>query len=150
MPRQKNSVSSRRSASSRGSDAKRLKDIGEHTAQIVKEAAAILNEEVAAGVVAARRMQQRFKKERRVDPADFKEALQKFQSDAHDIVDLLNRQLDEFRSQENSALIKRLIGTSHDMLDLAVEFVETGAEVAGQLAQSANKRVVDRHGKRAR
>lgn len=149
MPGRKSSLPSRRSAVSGDSNARRLKQISNNTAQIVKEAAALLDEEVAAGIVAARRVQQRFKKERRVDSADFKEALQKFQNDAHDVVNLLSSQVDEFRSDENSALIKRLVANSHDMLDLAVEFVNTGAEVANQLAQSTKKWTANGRGKRA-
>ena len=74
---------------------RRLKQISNHTSQIVKDAASMLDEEVAAGIVAARQMQQRFQKERRIDPTDFKQALQKFQGNAHEVITLLDDQLAE-------------------------------------------------------
>src|SRR5215467_8897163 len=113
----------------------RLDSISRNTSQIVKDAAALLDEEVAAGIVAARRMQQRFQKERRIAPSDFQDALQKFQADAHEVISLLNDQISEIRSEENVQLAKRMVSRTHDVVDLAVELVNTGAEVASQLAQ---------------
>ena len=151
MPGRKSSPASRRAGNSTSSqNTKRLNQISSSTSQIVKQAAALLDEEVAAGIVAARNMQQRFRKERRVDPADFKEALQRFQCDAHEVVNLLNGQVDEVRSNENSALMKRLLSHSHDILDLAVEFVNTGSELASQLGQSTKKQSQGGRAKRSR
>jgi len=48
----------------------------------VKDAAALLDEELAAGIQAAQQVQQRFRKQGRIDPADFSDALQRFQADA--------------------------------------------------------------------
>lgn len=39
--------------------------------RIVQDAAALLDEELAAGIVAAKQVQKRFRKERRIDPQDF-------------------------------------------------------------------------------
>jgi hypothetical protein len=116
-------------------NARRMKQISRASAQIVKEAAALLDEEVAAGIVAAKRMQRRFEKERRIDPADFKEALQRFQGDAHEVVNLLNEQLAELRSDENAEVMERLVNNAHGLLDLAVGFVNMGVEIANQLVQ---------------
>lgn len=125
---------------SAGSRSAQLQSISKSTSQIVKDAAALLDEEVAAGIVAARQVQQRFQKERRIAPVDFQEALKKFQSDAHEVISLLNNQMDELRSQENVELVKRLITRSHDVVDLAVELVNTGAEVANQLVELAPRK----------
>jgi len=48
----------------------------------VKDAAALLDEELAAGIQAAQQVQQRFRKQGRIDPAVFSDALQRFQADA--------------------------------------------------------------------
>jgi hypothetical protein len=113
-----------------------LKQISKASSQIIQDAAALLDEEIAAGIVAAKQMQQRFQQERRIDPADFKEALQRFQSDAHEVVNLLNEQVAELRSQENAELITRLVNNSHDLLDLVVGFVNMGAEITNQFVQA--------------
>jgi hypothetical protein len=114
----------------------RVKEIGEASAQIVKQATAILDEEFAAGIITARKMQDRFQKERRIDPADFKAALQRFQADGHDVVNLLSDQIEELRSEDNAQLASRLLSNTHDMLDLVVGFVNMGAEIANQLIQN--------------
>jgi hypothetical protein len=115
---------------------RRFKDIGTASSRIVTQAAALLDEEIAAGIVAAKQVQQRFQKERRIDPRDFREALQRFQRDGHEVVDLIDHQLGELRSKENAELTTRLLHNAHDLLDLAVGLVNMGAEIAGQLAQT--------------
>jgi len=134
-----------------GKDSERFHQISQSTSQIVKDAAALLDEEVAAGIVAARKVQQRFQKEQRIDSADFQEALHKFQGDAHQVVGMLTTQFDQLRSKENSELIKRLVSNTHDVVDLAVEMVNMGAEIAGQLAQvTLKKGNLETRGKRSR
>jgi len=120
----------------RSASATRLGNISKASAQIVKDAAALLDEEIAAGIIAAKRMQERFRKERRIDPADFQDALQRLQSDAHGIVNLFNEQIAEMRTDENAAIMTRLVNNTHGLLDLAVGLVNTGAEIASQLIQA--------------
>ena len=103
--------------------------------QIVREAALLLDEEVAAGIVAAKKMQRRFQEERRIDSADFKDALGRFQNDAHEVVTMLNQQMSSLSSKENSEVATRLINNSHGLIDLLVGFVDTGVEVANQLIE---------------
>jgi len=114
----------------------RLQQMSQSTSQIVKDAAALLDEELAAGIVTANRVQRRFRKEGRVDPADFGNALQRFQADAHEVITLLNERLDDMRSDGNFDVVKKLVNRSHDVVDLAVEMVNSSAEIATQLANS--------------
>jgi hypothetical protein len=125
--------------------------MGKATSQIVFDAASLLDEEVAAGIVAAKKMQKRFQKERRVDPDDFKEVLQRFQGDAHQVVSLLKQQFTELSSHENSETVARLLGNAHDLIDLVVGMVDIGAEVANQLIQTNLPAAANaRRGKRTR
>lgn len=119
-----------------GARSARLKQISKSSSQIVRDAAVLLDEELASGIVAAKQVQQRFQKERRINPGDFKDALTRFQGDAHDVVNLLNDQFAEMRSDENAELVKRFTGNAHGLLDLVVELVNTSAEIADQLAKS--------------
>jgi len=121
---------------SKNSTSGRFEGVGKSTAQIVKDAAALLDEELAAGIVAANQVQRRFRKEGRIDPADFSNALQRFQADAHEVITLLNDRLNDMRSQENFEVVQSLVNRSHDMVDLAVEMVNSSAEIATQLANS--------------
>ena len=110
--------------------------ISKGSSQIVKDAAVLLDDELASGIVAAKQMQQRFQRERRINPGDFKESLQRFQGDAHEVVNLLNDQFSELRSEENAEIIKRFTNNTHNLLDLVVEMINMGAEIADQLIQS--------------
>jgi hypothetical protein len=102
----------------------------------VKDAAVLLDEEIAAGIVAAKQMQQRFQKGRRIDPADFRSLIQKFQSDAHGVVNLFSDQIAELRSKENAELVDNLVRRAHDALDLATEVFVMSADIATQAVQS--------------
>lgn len=136
MPKSKEQDTAQRSDADRNRKSGRLDDVSKSTAQIVKDAAALLDEELAAGIVAANQVQKRFRKEGRVDPKDFNNALQRFQADAHEVIKLLNDRLNDMRSQENFDLVKNLVNRSHDMVDIAVELVNGSAEMATQLANS--------------
>ena len=114
----------------------RVKSVGDSSSQIVKEAALLLDDELAAGILAAKQVQKRFRAERRVDPADFKEAVQQLQTHAHEVVSQFSEKISEASSKENVELLQKLVNNSHDLLDLTVELLNTGAELADQLAQS--------------
>ena len=120
---------------STSAQAQRIKNASKSVTNIVKDAADILDEEVASGIIAARQVQERFKKENRIDPKDFESALQKFNADAHEVLTMVGKQIDELSSRENSEMTKRLMGRTHDVLDLAIEMVNTGAGLANELLQ---------------
>jgi len=122
-----------RSRSTKQQNRERFAEINTATSQIVREAAALLDDEVAAGIVAARQMQERFGRERKIDPADFQDSLQRFQGDAHEVVNMLNHQFSEFRSDENAELVSRFVANTHDLLDVVVSVVNMSAEIANQL-----------------
>jgi len=113
----------------------RMKNMSKSASKIVKDAAEILDDELAAGVVAAKQVQDRFRKERRVDPKDFESALQKFKADAHEVLTLVGDQLESAGSKDNADLTRSLMGKTHDVLNLTIEMINIGAELADQLAQ---------------
>lgn len=136
-PRAKRSLSrtaTNTAKSSKGSE--RIKQISKVSSQIVKDAAVLLDEEIAAGIVAAKQMQRRFQKERRIDPSDFREAILQFQEHAHEVVNQLNERVSDMGSQENQEIMRRVVSRGHDLLDLTVEVFNMGAELADQLVQS--------------
>ena len=115
----------------------RVKSVSDSSSEIVKEAALLLDDELAAGILAAKQVQKRFQAERRVDPADFREAVQQLQTHAHEVVNQFSNKISEASSRENVEILQRLVNNSHDLLDLTVELLNTGAELADQLAQSS-------------
>jgi hypothetical protein len=131
-------------------ESERFKKISKGSSQVVKDAAALLDEELAAGILAAKQVQQRFQKDRRIDPGDFKKALDKFQGDAHEVVTLLDNQISELSSQDSKDLSKRFLHNAHDVVDLAVELVTLGAQIADQMTKSNFKRDAKNRAKRSR
>ena len=137
MPAKKgNRAASKTDRPKGGASTARVKSVSDSSSQIVKEAALLLDDELAAGILAAKQMQKRFRSERRVDPADFKEAVQQLQTQAHEVVNQFSSKISEASSRENVEILQRLVNNSHDLLDLTVELLNTGAELADQLAQS--------------
>lgn len=128
---ERSDVAGRKAKSTTG----RIGEISSATSEIVKEAGAVLDEEMAIGIVTAKKMQERFDRDRRVESADFKDALQRWQNDGHELVGLVDQQIVELRSDENVDLTNRLIANIHNVLDLAVGLVGTGTEVANQLIE---------------
>jgi hypothetical protein len=102
------------------------------SAELVRSAAFVLDQEMAIGITAAQAVQQRVASEKRIDPADFRDAMQRFQSDAHDIVTSLEGQLAGSKLPQNIDLAKRFITRAGDMVDLAVGIVTTSAELANE------------------
>jgi hypothetical protein len=142
MPSKRTKSSSGQTNGTNGStpeQSARLKNASRSVTNIVQDAAAILDEEVASGIIAARQVQDRFKKENRIDPKDFASALEKFNADAHEVLTLLGKQIDELRTKENVDLTHRLLDRTHDVLDLSVEMVNIGANLANDLIQKNTK-----------
>ncbi|MCU0805235.1 MAG: hypothetical protein MUF79_09130 [Burkholderiales bacterium] len=59
------------------------------TSRIVLQAASILEEEIAAGIVAAKKVEARFVDVDKLRGADPQEVMQRFRRDAHEVVDIL-------------------------------------------------------------
>jgi hypothetical protein len=79
----------------------RFRRFGEDAAKVVQQAAAVLEEELAAGLAGTRKLQRRLIEERRVDQAEFEEVMQRFGTDVHDLVDVLRDRIADLRSDEN-------------------------------------------------
>ena len=56
--------------------------------QVIQEAAAVLEEELAAGLVAARKVSRRLKDEQRFEKEDFAEALKRFHSTGQELIEI--------------------------------------------------------------
>src|ERR1700728_1336066 len=104
--------------------------------QIIKEAASMLDEELSAGILAAQRVEKRFRKEGRCDEAAFKQVVDKFQNDARDVVGVLSERLKALRSPHTQQIAERFVKHAHSALDLFVEMISMGADLADQLAQA--------------
>lgn len=134
MPRPTARARSRRQ-SSRGPES-RLERMANATTNVIEDAAALLDEELAAGIVAAKRVQGRFAKEGRLSATDLRDALSKIQGDVHDVVRVLGRRSETMPSRSMRAVANRFTARTHDLLDVFVDFIGSGAEVIDRMSQS--------------
>lgn len=91
---------------------------------------------MARGVAAAKAVQKRLATEKRIEPADFRDALQRFQTEGRDIVAALEKQITGSLLSQNVELAKKAIARANDMIDLAVGVVTTSAELANEFIQA--------------
>lgn len=113
-----------------------LASIGAGTADVILQAASVLQNELAAGLAAARRAEKRFREERRLDPADFEETLSRFRTSGHELVDTARSRFDGLKSQETDELVQRFLEDAHAALDTVMNLVDLAPELANRLLQS--------------
>jgi hypothetical protein len=105
-------------------------------AELVRLAANVLDSELAVGIEAAKAVQKRVDRERRIDARDFNDALQRFRADAHEVVNSLDAQISGAKLQQNLDLAKKIISQANDAVDLAVGVVTTSASVANEFIRN--------------
>jgi len=113
----------------------KLGDLAAAGTEIVDQAASLLDEEIVAGIDAAKRIRQRLQDERRVSADDLRDALDRFQHNAHEVVTLLEAQLSGARAEANTAHAARMLEKGHDLVDLTIGFVTAGTEIVSSLLQ---------------
>ena len=84
-----------------------LKGFAKSTSRVVQQAASILEEEIAAGIVAAKQVEERFVNVSKV------------------------------RSEDPAVLIQRFRRDTHEVVDIIIDLVNAGAKSVGDLAQRA-------------
>ncbi|MEM9057089.1 MAG: hypothetical protein AAGD86_06410 [Pseudomonadota bacterium] len=87
----------------------RLGDFAQRAAEVVSRSANVLEEEIAAGILAARQVEEKF-----ID-------------------------VDKLRGGDQNRFARRVRRDVHDVVDILVDLVETGVQSAGSLAQRAVK-----------
>jgi hypothetical protein len=118
-------------------NARKIQDLGPAGTEVVRQATDVLESELATGLAAAKKAQQRFRTEKKVDAADLKEALSRFRDDGHQVVDLARSLTSELRSDSTNELTQRLFKDAHDALDLALGLVELAPDLVNRLTQIA-------------
>ena len=100
-----------------------LQEFSESTADIIQKAASILEEEVAAGIVAARELERSMREGDDFRSDEFDDVMQRLRKDAHDMVNILGEQVNALRSGEFDDLTERFQQDAHDVVDLVLNVV---------------------------
>jgi predicted transcriptional regulator len=100
---------------------KKFERLGAATSDVVMQAASVLEEELAAGIEAAKKAEERFRREGQFNPQDVAGLIERLRLDGHDVVDMVRDRLDVLKSEDADELAKRLANDAHQLVDLAAQ-----------------------------
>jgi len=127
-----------------------LREFGKSTSDIIQKAASILEEEVAAGIVAAKEVERHMREDGDFRSDEFGDIMQRLRRDAHDMVNIISEQVDNFRSSEFDHLGKRFQKDAHDAVDIMLNVMNVAPDIINRLLQTEkqDKDVTRQKGKR--
>ena len=108
--------------------------LGRTASDVVRQAAAVLEDELAHGIVTARKVEQRAREERRVDSRDFEQIANRFRATGHELVNVAKERADELRSEETDALINNFLTDAHEVLDTVMDLVKVAPQLIDRLS----------------
>jgi hypothetical protein len=117
-----------------------LREFGASTSDIIQKAAVILEEEVAAGIMAAKEVERSMRENGDVRSEAFDDVMVRLRRDAHVIVNIIGEQVDQVRSEEFDELSQRFQKDAHEVVDLFLNVVGNAPGIIDRLLQSANIR----------
>jgi hypothetical protein len=122
----------------------------EQASSAVRQAASVLEGELAVTLAGARKLERRFAQERRVDQGELDDVLGRVRADIHELIDVGAERLAELRSPDVVDVTQRLTVDAHDFFDMMIDML-TGApelingllaatEAEGQVPKRATRR----------
>lgn len=112
----------------------RIKETGNSASDAVQRAASVFEEELAAGIAGAERLERRFRAEHQIDPAELRAVTQRFRSDGHDVIEVLAERIGEFESGDVRSLAQRFTNDAHGLLDTFANLVDLAPDIINRLA----------------
>lgn len=138
----KKTVFARRRKPAKRSRAKDIESIAQSSANIVCKAASILEEEVSAGVTAARQVENGLTGKKEFSSKDFSSTVSRFRKDAHDIVNLIGNSLRESDSSVADSKKKsdgdKASGfqtSAREIFNLLINLVENAPAIVENMSQ---------------
>ncbi len=111
----------------------RFDKVAEETSQTVTHAATVLEEELAAGMASARRLEEKLSADRRVDPEAFDELVARVRTDGHALIDTVVAQL-RTSDDQRGEVVRRYTSDAHDALETVLNLARLLPDVANGLA----------------
>jgi uncharacterized iron-regulated protein len=115
-----------------------LREFGASTSDMIQKAAVILEEEVAAGLQAAKEVEQSMRQSGEVRSESFDDLVVRLRKDAHDVVNIIGEQVDQMRSEEIDELSGRFQKDAHEAVDVLLNVVTNAPNIINRLLQAAN------------
>ena len=110
----------------------RFDKVAEETSETVTHAASVLEEELAAGIASARRLEEKLSADRRVDPEAFDELVTRVRTDGHALIDTVVAQL-KMSDDRRGEVIRRYTSDAHEVLDGVLNLARLVPDVANGL-----------------
>ncbi len=117
-----------------GKEGQSLEGAAASASAAVRQAASVLERELAAGLAGVRKVETRFAEERRVDPAEFDQVLERFRSNAHELIDVASARVSELGSDDVLDLSKRLTRDAHDLFDGVLDLFRLAPDMINRVA----------------
>jgi len=116
----------------------RLKVAAEQTSTAVREAASVLESELATGLAGVRKIERRFTEERRVNQAEFDDVLERFRTDIHEFIDVGSARIADLQSPDANDLSQRFTADAHHLFDTMVNMLGMAPEIVDRLVARAD------------
>jgi hypothetical protein len=128
----------------RSESRERMRSASEQASSVVRQAADILESELSGGIEEARRLQQRFTEQRRLEPGDLDELASRVRRSAHDLIDVLTDRFHDLGAQDVQDLANRFSKDAHSALDGVMDLVDAAPEVVNRLIDRPRRGPRDR------
>lgn len=115
-----------------------LREFGASTSDMIQKAAVILEEEVAAGLQAAKEVEQSMRQSGEVRSESFDDIVARLRKDAHDVVNIIGEQANQMRSEEFDDLSRRFQKDAHEAVDVLLNVVTSAPNIINRLLQATN------------
>ena len=111
----------------------RVKESGTEASDAVQRAASVFEEELAAGLAGAEKLERRFRAEHRIDPAELNTIVQRFRDDGHSVIEVLAERFGDFQSEDMRSLAQRFTKDAHGLLDTFANLVNLAPDIVDRL-----------------
>jgi uncharacterized protein YidB (DUF937 family) len=134
----------------RKSNSDGLGGAAEQASSAVRQAASVLETELAAGLAGVQKLERRFTSERRIDEDELADVLSRFRANAHELIDVGSARLEDVRSPDVRDLTQRLTLDAHNLLDTMVNLLGTAPELVDRLTVRGDSPASAPTGRKAR
>lgn len=101
----------------------KVQKVGAIASDVIQTAAGVLEDELAAGIAAARPVAERFSKSLSVDEGELEQVVAHVRKNVHDLVDLIDARMSDLRSEQVQSLSSSLINDAHDITDVLMNLL---------------------------
>lgn len=130
----------KKSAGPESRERRSFEEMGKSASQVIQEAAAILEEELAVGIVAAKKVTRRLADEQRIDSEDFAESLKRFRSLGAQLIETSRQRLDDLRLDSTHELMNRYLNDASGAFELFADLIEMSPKLANRVLEPRRSR----------